>query len=248
MFSASLSRASGLGKLTTFERTWVLWFRILLKLWKVAKKPPLSHCSRAQAPTQIPGSASQWGTAGKYLDHHWFWWLYIFPTDVSTTFAFTCPQWRQIYKENGCIKKAKYKKPGHGTCHSSPAQSKEYRTRRRPILYLAHRTWQAMMMSRFLEYCNLQYLESRSHCAGSNFRWKNVPCWDILKVWCEESSLRLQELVSKKNPGELLRKIPFFISDSDFLFLAFDLVAREGCCSCTVETLRLFCQRHIAEK
>ena len=35
---------------------------------------------------------------------------------------------------------------------------------------------------------------------------------------------------------------------SDFLFLAFDLAAREGCCSCTVETLQLFCQRHIAEK
>ena len=39
------------------------------------------------------------------------------------------------------------------------------------------------------KYCNSQYLESRSHCASRNFRWKNVPCWDMLKerVWCEDS-------------------------------------------------------------
>ena len=158
-----------------------------------------------------------------------------------------------IYWENGYKKQAKYKKPGHGTCHSFLAQSKEYRTRRRPILYSAHRTWQAMMMSRFLEYCNLQYLESRSHCAGSNFRWKNVPCWDMLKerFWGEDSGNGLKKFLANFWEKSLFSSdiaTPLKMRKSDFLFLAFDLAAREGCCSCTVETLQLFCQRHIAEK
>ena len=69
------------------------------------------------------------------------------------------------------------------------------------------------------KHCNSQYLESRSHCAVRNFPWKNIPCWDIPKVWYEESSLRLQELVSKKILVNFWEKSLFSSQIATFYFL-----------------------------